>query len=57
MAKLKEEVLVIKVSTLLPDSIELPDIMTQENIAALVQVIEQLSGNNKTLVEIERIAP
>lgn len=54
MAQLKEEVLVIKVSTLLPDNVEMPDIMTQENIAALVQVIEQLAGDNKTLVEVER---
>lgn len=54
MAKLKEEVLVIKVSTLLPDTVELPDIMTNENIKALIQVIEQLAGTNKTLVEVER---
>lgn len=54
MAQLKEEVLIIKVSTLTPDNIKLPDIMTDENIGALVQVIEQLAGNNKTLVEVER---
>jgi hypothetical protein len=29
-------------------------IMSDDNIAALRQVIEQLAGDNKTLVEIER---
>lgn len=54
MAKINEEVLVIKISTMLPDNVDMTPIMGQENIAALVQVIEQLAGDNRTLVEIER---
>jgi hypothetical protein len=54
MAKINEEVLVIKVTTLLPDSVDMTSIMSDDNIAALRQVIEQLAGDNKTLVEIER---
>lgn len=53
MAKIHEEVLVIKISTLLPDSASASALMTDENIAALRQVIEQLAGEGKTLVEIE----
>jgi hypothetical protein len=54
MAKLNEEVLVVKVSTLLPDSCDMTPIMSDENIAALKQAIEQLAGDNRTLVEIEK---
>jgi hypothetical protein len=54
MARINEEVLVIKVSTLLPDSADKTAIMTDENVAALQQVIEQLAGDSRTLVEIER---
>lgn len=54
MAKIHEEVLVIKISTLLPDHCDMTAIMGDENIAALHQVIEQLAGDNRTLVEIER---
>jgi len=54
MAKIHEEVLVIKISTLLPDHCDMTAIMGDENIAALRQVIEQLAGDNRTLVEIER---
>ena len=54
MAHLKEEVLVIKISTLLPDGVDATAIMDDGNITALKEVIEQLAGNNKTLVEIER---
>lgn len=53
MAKIHEEVLVIKVSTLLPDDRDMGVLMTEENISALRQVIEQLAGDSKTLVEIE----
>jgi len=53
MAKIHEEVLVIKISTLLPDSASGTAIMTGDNMAALRQVIEQLAGDGKTLVEIE----
>lgn len=54
MAKLHEEVIVIKVSTLLPDHADMTAIMGDENIEALKQVVEQLAGDNRTLVEIER---
>jgi hypothetical protein len=54
MAKLHEEVIVIKVSTLLPDSADTIAIMGDENIEALKQVVEQLAGDTRTLVEIER---
>ena len=54
MAKMNEEVLVIKITTLLPDNCDMTPIMGEENITALRQVIEQLAGDNRTLVEIER---
>ena len=54
MAHINEEVLVIKISTLLPDGSDMTAIMGDENIAALKQVIEQLAGDNRTLVEIEK---
>jgi hypothetical protein len=54
MAKLHEEVIIIKVSTLVPDHAEVTDIMANENIEALKQVVEQLAGDSRTLVEIER---
>jgi hypothetical protein len=54
MAKLQEEIIVIKVSTLLPDNFGDHPVLTDENIAALVQVLENLAGSSKTLVEIER---
>jgi len=54
MAKINEEILVIKISTLVPDSAETAPIMVGENLAALQEVIQQMTGNNRTLVEIER---
>jgi hypothetical protein len=54
MAKIYEEVLVIKISTLLPDAAEMTAIMDNDNIQALEQVIREFAGDNKTLVEIER---
>jgi hypothetical protein len=54
MAKLHEEILVVKISTLLPDSAETTPIMDTENVQALMLVIEQMAGDNRTLVEIER---
>jgi len=54
MAKIHEEVLVIKISTLLPDAADMTDIMDQENIQALQEVIKQMAGDSRTLVEIER---
>jgi hypothetical protein len=56
MAKINEEVLVIKISTLLPDQADMTAVMDQDNIAALKAVIEQMAGDdNRTLVEIETI--
>jgi hypothetical protein len=54
MAKLHEEVIIIKVSTIVPDHADVTAIMGDENIEALKQVVEQLAGGNRTLVEIER---
>jgi hypothetical protein len=54
MARINEEVLVIKISTLLPDGADMTAIMTDDNVAALQQVVEQLAGDSRTLVEIER---
>lgn len=54
MAKLQEEIIVVKVSTLLPDNFGEHPVLTDENIASLVQVLEQLAGDSRTLVEIER---
>ena len=55
MAKINEEIIVIKISTLLPDSADAAPVMDNANIAALEQVIQQMAGDgNKTLVEIER---
>jgi hypothetical protein len=54
MAKMNEEVLVVKITTLLPDNVDMTPIMGDENILALRQVIEQLAGDNRTLVEIEK---
>lgn len=54
MAHISEEVLVVKISTLLPDGADMTAIMDDDNVAALRQVVEQLAGGNCTLVEIER---
>jgi len=54
MAKINEEILVIKISTLVADSDESSAIMSAENVQALRLVIEEMAGNNRTLVEIER---
>jgi hypothetical protein len=54
MAKIHEEIIIIKVSTLLPDDLDMNNIMDHDNIQALEQVIREFAGNNRTLVEIER---
>jgi hypothetical protein len=54
MAKINEEVLVVKISTLLPDAVEMKPIMDNDNLQALEEVIRQMAGDNRTLVEIER---
>lgn len=54
MAKINEEILVVKISTLLPDSAEVTPIMHADNMQALEAVIREMAGDNRTLVEIER---
>jgi len=54
MAKIIEEILVVKISTLLPDAAESTPIMDSDNVQALEAVIREMAGNNRTLVEIER---
>jgi hypothetical protein len=54
MAKIHEEIIVIKISTLLPDTVDMTPIMDHDNIQALEQVIQEFAGNNRTLVEIEQ---
>lgn len=54
MAKINEEILVIKISTLLPDQAETTPIMGPENVEALEAVIREMAGDNRTLIEIER---
>lgn len=55
MAKLHEEVLVIKVSTMLRDDVTAPPvIMTEEVIQSLEAVVQELAGGKgNTLVEIQ----
>lgn len=52
MAKLHEEVLVIKVSKLLKDSDTDSIILTADTVTSLEAVIQELAGAN-TLVEIQ----
>jgi hypothetical protein len=54
MAKISEEIVVIKISTLLPDSAEPAPVMDAENMQALEAVIREMAGGERTLVEIER---
>lgn len=54
MAKINEEIIVVKISTLLPDTVEMTPIMAGENLEALEAVIREMAGSNRTLVEIER---
>ena len=51
MAKIHEEIIVIKVSKLLKDNEESGSIMGADNVASLEAVIQELSGSN-VLVEI-----
>ena len=53
MAKLHEEVLVIKVSKLLKDSESIAEIISDEVLHSLEEVVSELAGAG-TLVEIER---
>jgi hypothetical protein len=54
MAKLQEEIIVIKVSTLVPDNSNITVVMDDEKIAALEQIVQEFAGSSRTLVEIER---
>jgi hypothetical protein len=54
MAKINEEIIVIKISTLLPDQADMTPVMGAEQIDAIRQVIQEFAGNSCTLVEIER---
>lgn len=51
MAKLHEEIIVVKVSKLLKDNEQPQTIMGQETVASLEQIIQELAGSN-ALVEI-----
>lgn len=53
MAKLQEEVLVIKVSKLLKDNENTTEIISNDVLQSLEAVVEELAGAG-TLVEIER---
>jgi hypothetical protein len=53
MAKLHEEVLVIKVSKLLKDNEDTKEIISNDILRSLESVVEELAGAG-TLVEIER---
>jgi hypothetical protein len=53
MAKLHEEVLVIKVSKLLKDTENTSEIVNSELLQSLEAVVQELAGAG-TLVEIER---
>ena len=52
MAKLQEEVLVIKVSKMIRDNDVEAEILTADTVASLEAVVQELAGAN-TLVEIQ----
>lgn len=52
MAKLQEEVLVIKVSKMIRDNETEKEILNPETVASLEAVVQELAGAN-TLVEIQ----
>jgi hypothetical protein len=52
MAKLQEEVLVIKVSKMIRDNETETEILNAETVASLEAVVQELAGAN-TLVEIQ----
>lgn len=54
MAKLHEEVLVVKISVLLPDHADMTPVMDSDNLQALEEVVKRLVNNERSLVEIER---
>lgn len=54
MAKIHEEVLVVKISVLLPDACDITPIMGEENVQALEDVLKQLVNDERSLIEIEK---
>lgn len=54
MAKIHEEVLVVKISVLLPDAADMTPIMGEENIQALEDVLKQLVNDERSLIEVEK---
>lgn len=51
MAKLHEEVVVVKVSRMLRDDVEAVDVLDKETLASLESVIAELAGDG-SLVEV-----
>lgn len=54
MAKIHEEIIVVKISTLLSDMEEISPILDDENMQAIEEVIKQIAGTGRTLIEIEK---
>lgn len=54
MAKIHEEVLVVKISVLLPDHADMTPVMDEENLQALTDVVKQLVNNERSIVEVEK---
>lgn len=54
MAKIHEEVLVVKISVLLPDACDMTPIMEGDNLQALEDVVKQLVNDERSIIEIEK---
>lgn len=57
MAKIQEEVLIIKISTMLPDQATVTPVMTPDMIGSVEAVLQQLaaeSGQAHVLVEVQQ---
>ena len=54
MAKLQEEVIVIKLSKLVKDTEDLAPLVNDEFVASLEAIVQELAGNS-TLVEIQPV--
>lgn len=52
MAKINEQKITIKLSQLVRDGETQTDILTDEMLAALLEALQQMAGNN-TLIELE----
>jgi len=53
MAKIHEEIVVIKLSKLIKDGAVAADIANEEMISALISVVEELAGEH-IIVEVDR---